>query len=59
MAEALQNAGELVRRAIELLDDASAPADIGAHLDMALSRMAEVAGVAADQIGNVAEIDSR
>jgi hypothetical protein len=26
---------------------------------MALSRMAEVAGVAADQIGNVAEIDSR
>ena len=32
-------AAELVRRAIQILDDAGAPSDIAAHLDLALVRL--------------------
>lgn len=30
--------------ALELLDDARAPGDIGAHVDLAISRLKDVAG---------------
>lgn len=35
----LARAIELVTEALELLDESVAPADIGAHLDLALHRM--------------------
>lgn len=35
----IREAAVLVRRALELLDDAQAPSDIGAQLDLALRRM--------------------
>lgn len=45
VVQALSDAAELVRKAIQKLDDAGAPADIAAHLDLALSRIAdELAG---------------
>ena len=36
---AMARAIDLVSEALTLLDDASAPGDIGAHLDLALHRM--------------------
>ena len=59
MVEALQQAGELVHRAVELLDSANAPADIGAHLDMALTRIQEETGASVDQIGSVTDMEFR
>lgn len=38
---ALDHARELVVRAIAVLDQAGAPADIAAHLDLAVHRMAQ------------------
>jgi hypothetical protein len=35
-------AAELVRRAIQILDDAGAPSHIAAHLDLALARLETV-----------------
>lgn len=37
---ALAEARELVVRAVAILDEAGAPSDIAAHLDLALHRMA-------------------
>ena len=38
----LAQALELMRSALELLDEANAPADLGAHLDLAICRLEEV-----------------
>lgn len=37
--DSIAHAAELVRDAIELLDRASAPSDIAAHLDLAAARL--------------------
>lgn len=42
--EAFEKALSYMEVALELLDEADAPADIGAHLDLALSRLREVVG---------------
>lgn len=36
-------AAELIRKAIELLDEADAPSDIAAHLDLAATRIDKLA----------------
>lgn len=36
----------LLRQALELLDQAGAPADIGAHLDFTINRVQELIGLA-------------
>lgn len=38
----LTQALELMRSALELLDQANAPADLGAHLDLAICRLETV-----------------
>jgi hypothetical protein len=48
--EALQKALSYMEVALELLDGAEAPAEIGAHLDLALCRLREVVGDAEGQI---------
>jgi hypothetical protein len=45
--DSFQRAAERVRQAIELLDSAGAPSDIAAHLDLALSRIENLAGLPA------------
>jgi len=42
LAGALAEALELVTAALARLDEAGAPADIGAHLDLALHRMSRI-----------------
>lgn len=37
--EAALKAGSLLQEAIELLDDSGAPADVAAHIEMAVSRI--------------------
>jgi hypothetical protein len=39
LGHAIARAIEMVSQALEMLDEADAPADIGAHLDLALHRM--------------------
>ena len=39
LEDALARASDLVSEALAFLDEANAPADIGAHLDLALHRM--------------------
>lgn len=41
MKTTLNRAAALIREALDILDDGGAPADIGAHLDLALSRIEE------------------
>ena len=41
MEATLNKAAALMREALNLLDEAGVPADIGAHLDLALSRAEE------------------
>jgi hypothetical protein len=43
-SEAIGKALSYMEVALELLDEAEAPADIGAHLDLALCRLREVVG---------------
>lgn len=43
----LADAMALMQRALQLLDQTQAPADIGAHLDLAISRLAEARARAA------------
>jgi hypothetical protein len=38
----METALRRMREALELLDQAQAPADVGAHLDMAIARLTEV-----------------
>lgn len=40
-AHACSEALEILKRALELFDSADAPADIGAHLDLAICRLEE------------------
>ena len=40
--EQLQKALEYMQAALEVLDDADAPADIGAHLEHAITRMRDI-----------------
>lgn len=40
----LEKALSYMEAALEVLDEAGAPADIGAHLDLAISRLREVVG---------------
>jgi len=40
--EELEYALKLMRQAIEALDAGGAPADVGAHLDQAMNRLAQV-----------------
>ena len=40
----LSEARALLRTALDLIDRAGAPADIGAHLDLALHRLSQVLG---------------
>lgn len=42
-----------------ILDDAGAPADIGAHLDLTLSRIEELLGLPQRQIGAAIKIASK
>lgn len=42
MPEELQTALAKMQDAIDLLDIAGAPADVGAHLDLAISRLKEI-----------------
>lgn len=44
MTEALLSAASLIREAIQLLDGCDAPADIAAHLDLALARIDTLVG---------------
>ena len=37
----------LLRQALDLLDQAGAPADIGAHLDLTITRVEELIGLSA------------
>lgn len=39
-SELMTDAMQLMRDALRLLDQASAPADVGAHLDLAIERLA-------------------
>lgn len=41
METTLNKTAALMREALKILDDAGVPADIGAHLDLALSRAEE------------------
>lgn len=50
-AEALGKALVYMEAALQLLDDAEAPPDIGAHLDMALSRLKAILPQTAPQPG--------
>lgn len=60
MHNSLAKAADMVREALELLDSAGAPADIGAHLDHALSRLESLTeDQRANQIGSVSETASR
>lgn len=43
--KSLQEAFARMKSALELLDAANAPADIGAHLDLALSRLEDALSV--------------
>jgi hypothetical protein len=45
-------AAELIRQAIQLLDAAGAPGDIAAHLDLAATRIDELAGAEAVNHGS-------
>jgi hypothetical protein len=47
--EALAKALSYIEMALELLDEAGSPADIGAHLDLALCRLREALGDIVDQ----------
>ena len=42
MLEELHTAMAKMKDALELLDRADAPPDVGAHLDLAISRLAEI-----------------
>lgn len=42
MLEELQSAMAMMLAALEILDEAGAPADVGAHLDLAICRLREV-----------------
>ena len=59
MVEEYGQAAALVRRALELLDRIEAPADIGAHLDLALSRLDELLSGAGAHSGKGGETVSR
>lgn len=59
MIEELNSVSTLIQEALGLLDDAGAPADIGAHLDLALSRIDELLGLPERQIGAAIEMASR
>lgn len=39
--EMMERAVRLMREALDLLDQATAPSDIGAHLDLAINRLDE------------------
>ena len=43
--ETLIQVKSLLRQALELLDQAGAPADIGAHLDFTITRVEELIGL--------------
>lgn len=49
--ERLYKALENMESALRLLDDLDAPADIGAHLDLAICRLKELVSVEADNAG--------
>ena len=60
LRNSVAKAADLVREALELLDSARAPADIGAHLDHALSRLESLTeDRRPGQIGSVSETASR
>lgn len=42
MLEELQTAMAKMQDALDLLDSAGAPAEVGAHLDLAISRLGEI-----------------
>ena len=44
LSQAIAEAFDLVSKALARLDEADAPADIGAHLDLALHRMGRLNG---------------
>ena len=45
MVESLERARTLMRGALDLLDGCDAPADIGAHLDLAICRLDEALAI--------------
>lgn len=57
MIHTLQKVSALIQEALNLLDDAGAPADIGAHLDLGLSRIEDLLGLPERQIS--AAVDSQ
>lgn len=54
MLAALQEALVTMEAALHLLDQAEAPAEIGAHLDLAICKLQKVIGVQPDRSGKTA-----
>lgn len=52
MLERLRTAMANMQVALQMLDDGAAPADIGAHLDLAICRLAELISETAGQTDN-------
>ncbi|HEX8937801.1 MAG TPA: hypothetical protein VF776_05990 [Sphingomicrobium sp.] len=50
-------AAELIREAMQLLDEADAPSDIAAHLDLAVTRIDELAVTRIDGLADPRSFD--
>ena len=59
MNEALHLARGLMGKALDVLDAAGAPADIGAHLDLALCRVSKLVAAPERQISGESETELR
>lgn len=59
MREELQSAFDKMYAALELLDRASAPADVGAHLDLAICRLRDVIRQSDYNVREVTEVSVR
>ncbi len=59
MLETLKSAMANMQAALRILDDVGAPADIGAHLDLAICKLAQVISEPSGQTENADEMSAK